>query len=106
MTKYSNGTYYERLLKNQLLEQGATLCVRSAGSKSKADLVCFTKSDISIIQIKTTSKKTASFKREIGELKDIKVAKGVVKVLAIYWKQNKDRDKQGWEFWRFSDGFR
>ena len=98
MTKYSNGSNYERKLKNLLLEQGSELVIRSAGSKSKADLVSFTESEVTLYQIKSTSKKQACFKREIEEFRKLKVAPWVKKVFAIYWKQNKDRDKQGWGF--------
>ena len=98
MTKYSNGSVYERKLKNDLLERGATLVIRSAGSKSKADLVVFTRKDITLVQVKSTFEKTLSYAKEIEAFRKVKVPKNVLKVFAIYWKNNPKRDKQGWEF--------
>ena len=96
MNKYSTGATYERKFKQLLLNKGAEVVIRSAGSKTKVDLTAFFNDRVEIYQIKSTSKKHAYFKAEIEELKSLKMSIDIKRFFAIYYKQNKKRSFDGW----------
>jgi len=104
MTKYSNGVNYERKFKQLLLNKGATLVVRSAGSKGLIDLVAFFYDRVELYQIKTTADKHAYFKPEIEILKSLVIPENTKKFLAIYYKQNKKRSFDGWVIMEVKNG--
>jgi len=54
MTQYQRGYRAELKAKRQLLKEGCHV-IRSAGSKSPFDLICFSKNGIRLIQVKYTA---------------------------------------------------
>lgn len=57
--KYIRGVRLERLVRDDLKEQGAFLVVRAAGSRGPVDLVAFFEDSVLLVQVKagTISKK-------------------------------------------------
>ena len=53
-TNYRNGRAYEYLIRDALEADGYS-CIRAAGSKGKADLVCLKLGEVLLVQVKRTN---------------------------------------------------
>lgn len=74
MTNYSNGAGWERTVK-KLFEAQGFVAIRSAGSKSPIDLMCWSMDAVILIQCKKSKTKLniqKAFKKDYEELKAVK----------------------------------
>ena len=91
MTRYTLGVKAEYAARDKLLEMGASLVVRSAGSHGPVDLVAFFPDYTLLVQIKTTTRKNPSYRDDLDKLAAVDVASNCVKELWCWF-----RNKRAW----------